>query len=198
MTSKPKPTPKPETPKTIAGARNRVKELRYVKADELKQHPQNWRKHPEHQRTALRGMLTEVGFASAVVAYETKDGLRIIDGHLRAETAGADEIPVLVVDIDDAEANKLLLTMDPLSAMAETDAGLLDKLLAETQTSIAAGQLMLDLHEQNLKDKKKLRTPQPSIQHEHLVQVICQDEAHQIEVFERLTNEGLECRLLCL
>jgi hypothetical protein len=37
-----------------------------------------------------------------------------------------------------------------------------------------------------------------TIQHEHLVQVTCQDEAHQIEIFERLTSEGLERRLLCL
>ena len=42
----------------------------------------------------------------------------LIDGHLRAETTPDAVVPVLVLDVDEAEADKILLTHDPLAAMA--------------------------------------------------------------------------------
>ena len=101
--------------------KNRIKELRQVKASELLPNPRNWRRHPPGQADALRGALAEIGYADALIAYETPDGLMLIDGHLRAETTPDMEVPVLVTDLDDSEASKLLATLDPLSAMAEAD-----------------------------------------------------------------------------
>ena len=49
------------------------------------------------------------------------DGLMLIDGHLRAETTPDQVVPVLILDVDEDEANKLLATLDPLAGMAETD-----------------------------------------------------------------------------
>ncbi len=75
----------------VAGMKilDRVKEYRKVRACDLVPHPANWRTHPDIQASALRDLLKEVGFAGAVIARELKDGrLRIIDGHLRAETMG--------------------------------------------------------------------------------------------------------------
>jgi len=43
-------------------------------------------------------------------------------------------VPVLVLDIDEAEADKLLLSLDPLAALAETNAHALDTLLREVDT----------------------------------------------------------------
>jgi hypothetical protein len=54
-------------------------------ARELLPNPHNWRRHPHKQATALHGILAEIGFADAVLARETPDGLMLIDGHLRAE-----------------------------------------------------------------------------------------------------------------
>ena len=45
----------------------------------------------------------------------------LIDGHLRAETTPDQLVPVLVLDVDENESHKLLATLDPLAAMAETD-----------------------------------------------------------------------------
>src|SRR6202050_1285053 len=47
--------------------------------------------------------------------------LMLIDGHLRAETTPDQLVPVLVLDVDENESHKLLATLDPLAAMAETD-----------------------------------------------------------------------------
>ena len=101
--------------------KNRIKELRQVKASELLPNPRNWRRHPASQSNALLGILAEVGYADALIAYETPDGLMLIDGHLRAETTPDTEVPVLVTDLSEQEADKLLATLDPLAAMATTN-----------------------------------------------------------------------------
>ncbi|HEX4613170.1 MAG TPA: DNA methyltransferase [Urbifossiella sp.] len=116
--------------------RDRVRELRRVRGRDLAPNPKNWRTHPPEQLDALRGVLAEVGFAGAALAYELPDGsLRLIDGHARAETAPDAEIPVLVLDVTEAEADVLLATFDPLGAMAGADASKLDALLRDVRTS---------------------------------------------------------------
>ena len=47
--------------------RDRIKELRRVRAGQLRPHPHNWRTHPDAQREALRGLLEEVGYADALL-----------------------------------------------------------------------------------------------------------------------------------
>lgn len=88
--------------------KDRIVELRRVPAKDLIPNPKNWRTHPDNQANALRGLLAEVGFANAVLARETPDGLQLIDGHLRAETTGDGIMPVLVLEFSDEDADKLL------------------------------------------------------------------------------------------
>jgi hypothetical protein len=129
--------------------RSRIRELRTVSAAELRANPKNYRTHPEPQREALRGILGEVGIADALLAYETPEGLTLIDGHLRLSELADAEIPVLVLDVTEAEANKLLVTLDPLAAMAEMDAQRLDALLREVETGDQAlAAVYTDLAEQ--------------------------------------------------
>jgi DNA modification methylase len=116
--------------------RDRIVELRRVRASELEENPRNWRRHPERQRRALRAVLEEVGFADAILAREREDGqLEIIDGHLRRSMDQEMILPVLVLDVDEAEANKLLASLDPLAALAVADGGQLAELLASIETS---------------------------------------------------------------
>ena len=94
------------------GVRNRIKELRWVRAADVRANPRNWRTHPSFQRQALQAVLDEVGFADALVARELSDGsLELIDGHLRAEMLPDDQLPVLVLDVDELEADKLLASI---------------------------------------------------------------------------------------
>jgi DNA modification methylase len=124
--------------------RDRVTELRRVRARSLLPSPKNWRRHPKAQAEALRGLLSEIGYADALLARETPDGLVLIDGHLRAETTPNAVVPVLVLDVTEAEADKLLLSLDPLAAMAEGDADALRTLLAQVETDSDAVRKMLD------------------------------------------------------
>ena len=121
--------------------RNRVIGLRFVKADSLIPNPANWRKHPKAQREALQAMLDRVGWADAVIARETPEGLVLVDGHLRADLDANAEVPVLVVDLDEAEAGQVLATLDPLAAMAEANTEALSKLLQEVTVPIDLGDL---------------------------------------------------------
>jgi DNA modification methylase len=115
--------------------RDRIRELRRVPAGELLPHAKNWRRHPPAQAAALRGLLKELGYAAALIARETAEGkLELIDGHLRAETTPDSVVPVLVVDLSEAEADKLLLTLDSLTGMAGADASRVAELLSTVGT----------------------------------------------------------------
>ena len=130
--------------------KDRIKELRRVKSSELIPNPKNWRTHPKQQKEALQGLLAEIGFAGAVLARETPEGLMLIDGHLRTETAVDSELPVLVLDVNEEEADKILATFDPVAAMAHSNANALDKLLRSVQTSSqAVADMLTDLAEKN-------------------------------------------------
>src|SRR5579864_6010717 len=101
--------------------RNRIKGHRRVRAGDLVPHEWNFRLHPEMQKLALGALYREVGFARSLLAYELADGrLKLIDGHLRRDLDPEMEVDVEVLDVSEEEARTLLLSIDPLAALAET------------------------------------------------------------------------------
>ncbi|HVU87336.1 MAG TPA: ParB N-terminal domain-containing protein [Pirellulales bacterium] len=187
--------------------RDRIRELRRVRASQLRPHPRNWRTHPEEQRDALRGVLAEIGYAGALLARELDDGtLELIDGHLRAETTPDAEVPVLVLDLSAEEANKLLTLLDPLASLAETNGERLAALVAEVETDSAAVRALLDrLTEEAQAGAALLATPGvPATPQDgelpELYQLIveCAGEAEQRALFDRLSAEGFHCRVMVL
>jgi ParB-like chromosome segregation protein Spo0J len=180
--------------------RDRIRELRRVPANQLRANPRNWRTHPERQRAALRGVLAAIGYADALLARQLPDGtLELIDGHLRAATTPEMEVPVLVVDLTDAEAAMLLAVLDPLAAMAEADHEAVARLLAEVQTDNEALASLLDeLGSGSAEPESTEPAEEVDIPEAFQVVVECRDESQQQEVYERLTTEGLKCRLLNL
>lgn len=129
--------------------RNRVKELRMVPAKDLLANPKNWRDHPEEQRSAMRQLLERIGFAGANMARETPEGLQLIDGHLRKELADESIVPVLIVDVTEAEADEILATFDPIASMATANS---DKLRALTESLTMSAGPLLDMIKSTLSD----------------------------------------------
>jgi hypothetical protein len=124
--------------------KDRIIEFTRVKASDLAPDPRNWRTHPQKQKDAMKGILSEIGYADAVLARKLPDGtLMLIDGHLRAETTPNQEIPVLVLDVNEKEAAYILATHDPVSAMAGQNAEYLDAVLRYVDSGNAAVQEML-------------------------------------------------------
>lgn len=125
---------------------NRIIGYTVKRASELAANPANYRKHPQRQRDAVQASLRELGWIAAVVE-NVRTGY-LVDGHERVWQSLKDdlEVPVLQVDLSEAEERLALATFDPITYMAETDAAALDALLRDVNTGEAALQeLMADL-----------------------------------------------------
>jgi hypothetical protein len=179
--------------------RNRIKSHRRVRAGDLVPHELNFRLHPERQRAALHALYQEVGFARSLLAYELPDGrLKLIDGHLRRDLDPDMEVEVEILDVTEEEARALLLSIDPLAALAETQPLIHQRLLERTPTVSpelqatwrAAAEACL-----TVSAASPARPVQPGPA-QFLILLTCRDEEHQVELLTRFHGEGLECRAL--
>ena len=122
----------PSTPPELIGQfRNRIKEFKYVPAAKLQGHPKNWRSHPPEQISLLNRLMGEIGYAGVNLAIESDGGnYTLIDGHARTGLVGDEaDVPVLVLDLSEREAEKLLASYDPIALMAEADLEKIEELL---------------------------------------------------------------------
>ena len=198
--------------------RDRIKELRRVRAQDLLPNPKNWRRHPQAQADALRALLGEIGYADALLARELPDSqLMLIDGHLRAETTPDNEVPVLVLDVNEEEADKLLMTLDPLAVMAEADSERIKTLLATVRTDdeavlqlmrrTAGERLWAVLHPQELNEadvsperidelRRKWNTAPGQRWHIERHRLFCGDCTDNIYIAALWSGEGARARLI--
>ena len=124
--------------------RDRINRFDRVRCADLLANPLNWRSHSDGQKAAMSGILAEVGMVDALLVREIGDGTyEIVDGHMRAGMMPDQMVPVLVLDVTPEEATKILLTFDPISAMATANAVTLDALLREVEFSDAALQALV-------------------------------------------------------
>ena len=115
--------------------KDRIADLVRVRAGDLVVNPSNWRRHPERQRKALRALLEQLGFAAPLIARREADEHVLIDGHLRASLDPDQIVPVAVLDVSAEEADLLLASLDPISAMAKADPEALRALLSRVAAS---------------------------------------------------------------
>jgi hypothetical protein len=179
--------------------RNRIKAHRRVRAGDLVPHEFNFRTHPELQRAAVAALYREVGFARSLLAYELPDGrLKLIDGHLRRDLDPDMEVEVEVLDINEEEARTLLLSIDPLAALAETQEQIHDRLVDLTPNSDATlaavwrseAEAALARVTAGEDSRNQLGEAQ------FMVLITCRDEAQQVELLQRFGEEGIECKAL--
>jgi hypothetical protein len=184
--------------------RNRIVRHVRIRAGDLVPHELNARRHPAVQREALADLYAEVGFARSLLAYALPDGrLKLIDGHLRRQMDPNMEVDVEVLDVSEEEARKLLLSIDPLAALAENDEATLDELRKLTTTnSDALTNLWRSIGEatavqEELEEVARRKpAPPPAVPEQYFVLVECADEATQLELLKRFQSEGLSCRAL--
>lgn len=117
--------------------RDRIVDIVSVPAGELLHNPRNWRTHPEAQRRGLDQILEKVGSVDVLKAVRLPDGrLQLVDGHLRAELRADEEVRVAVLDLTPEEADLVLATFDPVSAMAGADVDVLRGLLDDVRLEV--------------------------------------------------------------
>lgn len=128
--------------------RDRIRGLAKLPPERIQLSPKNFRRHGSRQLEVIRGLLGEIGVAGALLAWVPDAAarvrllaepfpawlssfagpVRLIDGHARREEL-RQETPVLVTDLDETEADKLLATFDAVSDLADADASTLADLL---------------------------------------------------------------------
>ena len=123
---------------------NRITRYGDEAPDQLLAHPLNFRLHPKPQQDALAGVLRDVGVVQNIIVNERTGHL--IDGHLRVSLAlrqNQPTVPVTYVDLSPEEEALILATLDPIAAMASSDADKLRELLDDVSTGDAAVMQML-------------------------------------------------------
>lgn len=98
--------------------RDRVSAFVRIPASQIIPNAKNWRTHPPEQQEALRAVLGEIGIAGALLVRKKGRKYELLDGHLRHESEPDTEWPCLVLDLNDEEAAKLLVTYDPIGDLA--------------------------------------------------------------------------------
>jgi hypothetical protein len=179
--------------------RNRIKGHRRVRAGDLIPHELNFRLHPDVQRAALEALYAEVGFARSLLAYELPDGrLKLLDGQMRRDLDPDMEVDVEILDVNDDEARALLLSIDPLAALAQTQEQPRDRVLELTPTPNADLQAAWEAAA-NLTftaPSKPAAWGPRDIAEQYLILVKCRDEKQQVELLERFQREQLEGKAL--
>src|SRR5262249_54197818 len=156
------------------------------RAGDLVPHEHNWRNHPDSQRETLKALYDEIGFARSLLAYELPDGrLKLIDGHLRRELDPDMLVDVEVLNVDDEEARKLLLSIDSVAEMADADKEVLAQLREITRSdssvltrfwqSVRASE---SATRASLQDALKREAPKP-LPEQFFIVVKCHDEKEQ-------------------
>ena len=177
--------------------RDRIKEFRRVPASELLPNPKNWRLHPDEQTNAMRGILSEVGIADAVLARETEQGLMLIDGHLRADIASDTELPVLILDVTEEESDKLLATMDTITGLADVDSQKLSELVESIDFDAAQlDEMLADFaaeHDFGNSDNGELEDVPPDIDRAEELQKKWKTERGQLWVIKGNETHRLVC-----
>jgi hypothetical protein len=143
---------KPDRPDGVRG----IEGFGWVHKSDLvsRKNPLNWRKHPKRQRESLETVMAdpEVGWAG-VLLLNLSSG-KLIDGHLRTEIDLSaanlpDWLPVCYGHWSDAAERKILLTLDPIAALATEDAQMLKALSDSVSAQIADTLGSLEEAEQN-------------------------------------------------
>lgn len=123
---------------------NRIINHGVVDPNELIPNAKNWREHSVSQREAINGVLDQVGWVQSVIV--NKNTGNIVDGHLRVDEAikNGEQVPVVYVDLTEDEESLILATIDPISAMAETNSGILNGLIEGLQVDNENVEKLLD------------------------------------------------------
>ena len=143
-----------------------------------------------------QALYREVGFARSLLAYELPDGrLKLIDGHLRRDLDPDMEVEVEVLDVNEDEARTLLLSIDPLAALAEEQEQLrqrLSELAPPVPPELEAAWHATAQAALETPDGKQLG--EEALTEQWYVLVECRDEKQQVELLLRFQGEGLRCK----
>jgi DNA modification methylase len=187
------------------GWKDRIVRMDRVAPESLTPNPRNWRKHPDAQGDALKDVLRDVGWVSQVIVNERTGFL--VDGHERVELAvkeGEESVPVIYVDLSEVEEATIMATLDPIGAMARTDADALSILLAEITSDDDTKKMIKKLiSAERYRDRDKPPPPAPAEDEAQTKlgdvwtlgrhRMMCGDSANDDHIKELMDGAAVDC-----
>lgn len=171
------------------------------------------RLHPRNVNNGDVGAIHESikhnGFYGTIVA-QRSTGYVLAGNHRlqAAQHAGATEVPVVWVDVDDDHALRILLADNRTTRLGSDDPEALARLLQEIADTAGTldgtgysdddlDELLADLDQDGAEDDSELAPDQTGqLTEQYQVLVACHSEWQQAQLLEQLAAEGYECRAL--
>lgn len=174
----------------------------------IKQSSKNTNKHTEDGMQLLKTSIDKVGVLESISV--TKEGT-IISGHARSEIfnqkgmvakeiyLAENEYPVIVTDIEDNtkqyyEAQILANTTANKNFNLDTE--LTEEIAVEYDIDIE--ELGVDVEEVNSDLDAEQKDLSSTIKNLYRIEIVCKDEEHQENTYNKLIEQGYECRILTL
>ena len=174
--------------------------IEYVPINSIKAYKRNAKLHPQEQIEEIKNSIKETNFNDPIGVWHGE----IVEGHGRWEAAkqlGMTEIPIIRLDeLSDEQRRAYALAHNRLTMNSEFDPVLLDAELAEVET-IDMTLLGFDgkggAPQGGGADADTSNTSF-SYQEQYGVIVMCKNEQEQEAIFNRLTEEGYECKVVAV
>lgn len=173
-------------------------EYELVDVGALQEHPQNPRRGRED---AIAESIDANGWYGAVVAQQSTG--YILAGNHRyrvAKKKGAKQVPTIWRDVDDEAALRILLADNRTADLGSYD----EELLAEVMDSLDSldgtgwGLPEVEAEEEREDEDGEAEVPEDVYEPSFGVIVVCDDEAHQEQVYEKLQAEGYQIRVVAV
>ena len=175
--------------------------IEYLTLDKLKPYDKNARKHQETDLSTIKASITEFGMSDPIGVWG-KDNT-IVEGHgryLACKELGIDNVPVIHLDhLTDEQRRAYALAHNKTAEMSEWDIDLLGEELNNI-FDIDMSNFDFDL----IEEEEEPTTPterkdlSDKVGETYEVIIECDNEQQQAEIYEKLREEGLTCRVLTL
>ena len=165
--------------------------IEYLPIDELKPYANNAKEHPAEQVEQIKKSIQEFGFDDPIGIWKDE----IVEGHGRLIAAlelGIEKVPVIRLDhLTDDQRRAYALVHNKLTMNSDFNLDLLQIELDDIEIDLS--DFGFDIEEEEKPEEKGVEY------HEKISVVIdCADDEQAEEIFNRLTEEGYECRISTL
>ena len=173
--------------------------IEYVPIDSIKPYKRNAKLHPDEQVEQICNSIKETGFNDPIGVWKNE----VCEGHgrlLAAKKLGMKEVPIIRLDeLTDEQRRAYALAHNRLTMNSGFDIGLLDMELAEMET-IDMGLLGCDEEKEGEEQESGAVSADTSYNYkeQYGVIVLCKDEQEQEAVYNRLAEEGYECKVVAV
>lgn len=170
--------------------------IEYIKTSELKAYANNAKEHPAEQVEQIKKSIQQFGFNDPIAVWHDNE---IIEGHGRLMAALELKLPKVPIirldDLTDEQRRAYMLVHNKLTMNSDFNLDLLQMELDDI-LNIDMKDYGFDL----LKDLEDEVNEAKEINYEEKISVVidCKDEEEAETIFNKLTEEGYECRISTL